>query len=297
MNDSDGEISQSLQTVLNRHGYSFQYSLMRKFVDLRESSKSMWLPIGAEFPVDLHNETTHIDFVQINAFGRVYMIVECKRSDPAKANWCFVKTPYTWEDSDDSHIQFDKISINAIDDPRPLISYSTVHKNSPNVPVTNLGIELRTGQKGDGTGNSSRSSINDAISQVLRGSSGFINHFQQNLGKHGKFKIDKSHLSAVFLPVIFTTAQLWITDSNIGTADLATGYLPKDAVAARKVDWLWFNHNRSKNLSVQDLRFSMPDSNYMSKHYYEFVRSVAIVGPDGVEDFLRRNMDSWLGYY
>ena len=69
---------------------------------------------------------------------------------------------------------------------------------------------------------SDRSAINVAVAQVLRGTSGLINHLLGNV-------LSASQLAGkklTFLPVVFTTADLWVTDVDLSAADLTTGDLP-----------------------------------------------------------------------
>jgi hypothetical protein len=99
--------------------------------------------------------------------------------------------------------------------------------------------------------------------------------------------------AALFLPVIFTTARLWIADGDLGEAELATGRLPDDWGSLRSVPWLWFNYNQSPALRHHLL--SGPSGFDLSEAVYaEYTRSVAIVGPEGIEAFLQADLDSWL---
>ncbi len=90
------------------------------------------------------------------------------------------------------------------------------------------GFALRTENPGDGKGPTT-SAIDDAIAQVFRGTSGLINHLfsRQPFTAEGK---------TTFLPVVFTTAELWVTDTDLSRADLSTGELPRDAVSLEQVN-------------------------------------------------------------
>jgi hypothetical protein len=87
--------------------------------------------------------------------------------------------------------------------------------------IYHLGLELKTNEKGDG-GWQSSSAINTAVTQVLRGSSGLIDHFHNKIRQidHASFKTNFANKAVTFVPAIFTTAQIWITDADIGSTDL-----------------------------------------------------------------------------
>ena len=45
-------IDEALRDVLNRHGYSFQYAVLRRAIELYEDRLSSWSPVVAELPVE-----------------------------------------------------------------------------------------------------------------------------------------------------------------------------------------------------------------------------------------------------
>src|SRR5689334_15013914 len=88
-------VSADLEKILNIHGFGFQYAVIKTAQDLYQQQKCGWLLEASEIPVGKQGEQTHIDFVfQIapknwDESRRAYLIGECKRVDPAKANWTF----------------------------------------------------------------------------------------------------------------------------------------------------------------------------------------------------------------
>lgn len=288
MSYSDEHISNLLKKTLDVHGFGFHYAVMKRANELREESLTNWHLKGTEFPVSNKNESTHIDFVLMNERLDTFLIAECKRADPAKANWCFVKAPYTWSDEAHSqYIQFDKLTLPANSrDKKYFIFRSAMARTTDK--IANLGFEISTGEKGDGLSALNKSSINAAVTQVTRSASGFFNYFVKSY----EHEINNSEIHYRFIPVIFTTAQLWLTDTDISMADISTGNLPADSIKAQKVDWLWFNYHRSENLSPDHILGSL--NKYISKEYYEFSRTTAIVSSNGIDNFLKSNLANWL---
>jgi hypothetical protein len=130
---------------------------------------------------------------------------------------------------------------------------------------------------GEGQGQAT-GAINAAVAQVLRGTSGFINHLYS-------YRSFTRRTSLRFIPVIFTTAELWVTDTDLSQAELTTGILAPEAVTAHRIDYLWFTHNRSPDLR-HGLTWGRTNDDLSMEMRREFARSMAIVSPSGIERFL-----------
>jgi len=279
-----GQISSILRKVLNTHGYGFQYAVMRRGEELYSSRRSRWVFDVAEFPV-VGDQTIHIDFLLKSQSGRTIVVAECKRADPAKALWCFARSPYNWRNSDVEEVSFEHleyklgVSINRL----PHFAVSTKK-------TYDLGFDLRTGEKGDGFGNNI-AAINSAVTQVLRGTSGLINHIH-----HGVMNSIGASGAFIFIPAIFTTAQIWITDADLGAADPATGDLDVAAIEAKQTDWIWFTHNRSPSLKP-NIDIVKPNNLFGDLSFdirQEFARSIAIISVNGIDNFLSADLENWL---
>jgi hypothetical protein len=147
--------------------------------------------------------------------------------------------------------------------------------------IYQLGFELRASSKGEGHGGRA---LNDATTQVLRGLNGLIDQVRPSVVPDDR--------EAIFLPVIFTTAALWVSDGDLGAANLKTGHLPNGWATVKKVPWLWYSYNQSPTLRHQYSSVSKI-FDFRRVLYAEYTRSVAIVGCEGIETFLQRNFD-WL---
>jgi hypothetical protein len=127
-----------------------------------------------------------------------------------------------------------------------------------------------------------RSAINDAAAQVLRGTNGLINHLWEK-----RRQIPHSRL---FVPVVFTTAEIWTSATDLRDSEIKSGRVTVEA--ATRQPWVWFTHNQSPDLrhkvdredETADLSLSLRD---------EFARSIAIVGVDGIDAFLGTYPDAW----
>lgn len=279
----ESEIATSLSKVLSRHGHGFHYAVLRRAEQLSAAGKSRWIFEGTEFPISVRGSTTHIDFIlrlRSNEIGsderRTYLVAECKRADPAKAIWCFLRAPYTWRNNYDYEMVFEEVRYGPPDYVNP-----ATHRLFRRPGSYHLGIELKTNAPGDGI--SSRPAVNDAATQVLRGVSGLIDH----LFNSPRMLFTQAGI-ARFLPVIFTTAELWTSEAKLNEADLQSGEVSINQVS--RVDWLWFTHNRSPELQHSIDRTDRPRE-IAEALRSEFAQTIAIVGPDGIDAFLSADLD------
>lgn len=275
-------ISEGLRKVLNAHGYNFQYAILRYAETLFSSGDLDWVFEAAEFPVITGGETTHIDFMLRSRSGSTYLVAECKRVDPARGNWCFARVPYTRRDSLGNKLIFDQFRCRPV---HLLTQEPLIH--TTNRSVYHLGLELKTEMKGNGTSQPGPA-INQAITQVMRGTSGLINY----LFKLGNPSYKEQKLIKI-ISAIFTTAQLWVTEADLGAAEITTGELPLEAVQAERADWIWCNYNRSPSLR-HDLEWGNIRDNLSKELEYEFTRSIAIISPKGIENFLKTRPEEFL---
>lgn len=281
-NDSiQQELATGIRKVIDAHGYSFQYAVIRRADELCASRASRWVFESSEFPIEVSGFGTHIDFVLRTPSRRVFLVAECKRADPARARWCFVTAPYTWRSRTPNELVFDEVQFTP---PDSLRAHCCTHYTSQD--WCHLGFELKTGRKGDGIGG--RSPISEATKQVLRGVNGLVNHF---FPINGRSFTEEGVVR--FLPVIFTTAELYVADGDLSVADVQTGKLPSDWGKVREVDWLWFTHNQSPSLQHQ-WHPSQGGFEVSKTVRTEHARTIAVVGPSGIERFLGVDMEELL---
>ncbi|MDB2620176.1 hypothetical protein N9X87_00055 [bacterium] len=87
-----------LQKALNNHGYAFHRAVLKFAAQLLTDKKSSWCGFVNEFPVECENwkfsNPTRIDLILEHATDPILLVGECKRVNPALANWTFLKTPF-----------------------------------------------------------------------------------------------------------------------------------------------------------------------------------------------------------
>lgn len=280
--DNSEQISAGLRKVLNKHGHGFHYAVVRRAEQLSREWKTRWLLDGTEIPVIAGEASTHVDFVLSTKSGMTYLVGECKRADPARARWCFARSPYRWRNESDEELAFDQIFFDSGRTRGARPSYAYQKQGS-----YQLAFELKTEQKGDGIGRNV-GEIEDAVAQVLRSTSGLINRLSEPV----KYP-EQGEIVRTFVPAIFTTAEIWTTEADLGAADLRTGDLSSEQVQAQKADWVWFTYNRSPRLSHL-MPYTKSGDDISQSLRREYARSIAIVGVNGLDDFLQTDLEEWL---
>lgn len=283
-NESDVErLKQSFNKVLNRHGYGFQYSILRKAWDI-SGQDSRWIFKAAEFPVEVQGAGTRIDFILARVpdyrfQGGFYLVAECKRANPALSNWCFARAPFVHEDRVYGHGGYDPLILEyaELGEQGSVLAYAK-QKSKLEHPY-HVAVEVRSDARGEPSGESGRA-IEDAATQVSRGLNGLIEFVR----KTSQFL--KREKDAYFLPVIFTTARIWTTDADLSSAQIETGNVDLADSRFTERPWVAYQYHLSPGLkhAASPAERSGSLTELMDS---EYVRTIAVVNASGVEEFLR----------
>lgn len=101
-------------------------------------------------------------------------------------------------------------------------------------PVMQVGFELKGNDRGDGV---KTKGLGDAVDQAFRGVGGLVEQLPSWL---------KQGTGAFVVPIVVTTASLFVTDQALDEADLQSGEL--SGVTLREVEWLWFDVHLNRSL-------------------------------------------------
>jgi hypothetical protein len=284
------KVQKGFEKALNSHGYGFQYAVLKAASELYHQNRSNWVFQVAEFPVEVQKSGTRVDFMLARTernlvFNRrpFVMLAECKRANPALSNWCFVRAPYT------SNHGFANCLIM---EETQLFHSSELLSSAKVIPMSNdlffhIGLEVRSGEKGDG-GGSRRNAIEDAATQILRGLNGFVDLLKVNPQLLGEKQ------GGNLLPVVFTTAQIWTSDVDLSTANLTKGNIDLAKAGFTTQPYVFYQYNSSPGLkhSASPGDRSGGLGEIMES---EFVRTIPIVNANGIEKFLTwsSNLQVW----
>jgi hypothetical protein len=280
------DLEKGLTNQLNRNGYSFQYAVLDKIKHCFDDDISPWHFIVSEFPVSLKGKSIHIDFVLVNRTEQFYMVAECKRADPAISNWCFVKTPnVSRKISGKERIVREVLKSNNSTGSKPTAEMQWIHRSDE---IFRLAFELKSNQTGDSS--QGKGQINDAVTQVLRGTNGLFNFFLSKMdtgiggGPPWEKPYDRWEYIA-FLPVIFTTAKLWVSDIDLSTTDIENGNieLPPNSLVEKK--WIFYHYSQTPDIS-HELSGATRNIDLADVLYSDYTRTIPIVNSSGIQSFL-----------
>ena len=280
------ELRSVFQTVLNRHGHPFQYAVVRRAQELRESRRSPWIFEVSEFPVEVQGRHARIDFVLRHQgephFGHLrFMVAECKRANPSLVDWVFVRAPYVRRNRTSRDILVERVWRSADD------LLAGLGRLDGSDHIYDIGFEVKGGATGDPAG-AGRGAIEDAATQLMRGVNGLV----ECLGERPQDIPENRHV--VFVPVIFTIARVWTTEADLATTDPVSGAVDLGSSGVTRVPWLWLQSPVSPGLRHTVAR-DQPDKEPLYKPDLgeiletEYARAVAVVWSGGVDDFLASN--------
>jgi|SRR5579862_5280805 len=280
------DVEAALRRVLDRHGFGFQYAVLKKIASLPADGPHVphtWRIEDVESPVRHRGRTTHIDFVLRLVHGkRLLLVAECKRVNPGFAKWCFVRTP-TRDGFRDSVVVAEWLRIDARRDmgnpQRTGVVGVPIWSNSER--IYNLPFVLDSDRKAESGGNP-REAIDHALAQAWRGLGGLFALYKEHpeLLEMGELADTRA------LPVIFTTAELWTSDVDLAASDLENGKTPHGQ--ATKVQWLWLKERISLDLKAELSSDTPLDRGLAGYAKGEYARCCAIVTSSGIEEFLRQ---------
>ena len=139
------------------------------------------------------------------------------------------------------------------------------------------------GAKGD-VSQSGRGSIEEAATQVLRGVNGLAELFL----RHPELLGDKQYVAII--PAVVTTAELFTSPVDLLAGDLWTGEVKDDSPGLEKRTWTNLQYHQSPGLRyIGEEPRSYPAELWRILDS-EYVRTVPIVSPEGIGEFL-----SWSG--
>ena len=243
-----------------------------KLTTITKRNRSSWSFEAAEFPVEVQGRGTRIDFLLSCRHSPMLMVAECKRVNPAMANWCFAEAPYVQQ-----HRAHKKAFVERIELKNAIIHTSTKRSFIPEHSY-HVALEVKSDRKGDSSGGKPEA-IEDAATQVCKGVNGLVECLAANS------QLVPSQQYVHLLPVIFTTADLWASEVELDSADIKDGKVNlSDAKFARK-DWLFYQYNLSPGLkhSFSSEEKQKTLGNFMEA---EYIRTIAVVNSKSTAEFL-----------
>jgi hypothetical protein len=264
--------------ALNQNGYSFQHAVI-KLIHTMPPNKSGWELVAPEYSAQVKGFDTRIDLVCNRLVGRIgsntmVLLGECKRANPAFSNWLFAKTPLLDRLGSRPQLQIEGYKLNK----ETQAGESILFSNPSSKDIYHIAVECKTDKNGD-MGGQTKGVIEAAATQIMKGLNGLVELYHQ---KPGLLCNDATNL---FLPVIFTTANLFTTDIDISSANIETGDIEAKYLKPVEKNWLIYQYNLSPGIK-HSIQANKPANTLEEILTQEYVRSIPIVNSKGIPDFL-----------
>lgn len=215
------ELSDLLFNAINEQGYLFQEAC--KYALKSFEDRTGWEVKAYEYPVSLDGQDTRIDIVlhfKTCSSPEIYALVECKRADPSYVHWLFGAPGLPFGNALCSALGIE-------------CSKSSVYKTNVYdriVERLNLGIythgveswlEIKTNIS---KRTSTPQNIENSFIQVLKGVGGFAN---EQISQRSKAN---ALCKTFFIPVVITTAKLYVAYYELKDINLYNGKIDKDHI-------------------------------------------------------------------
>lgn len=289
------DLSEMLFNGLNQQGFLFQEKCAD---DINNTSNSTrWRLHTTEHPVSLKDHDTRIDIIirEIEISGELlkFGVIECKKVNPDYNCWLFGKPLY--EIPGPAKAQIIKLSFTNMNNLKvakvrhPFIINSYVIDNW--WIQVNIDPNKKNNQK-----YSDPEPIEDALIQVCFGVGGLVEERIRQITKIFNDQAnDFYNLSeAYFIPIIVTTAELYVSKYNLSDVDISTGTIEKSKLnfeglsnTTRPVNWVMVEFG-APNRTIPDLIFNNVEGiDPVDMEPYNRT-SVFIVNSRYLEEFLRQ---------
>ncbi len=260
-NNPDENLEQILFDGLIEHGFIFQEKCAE--VLQHNAHRTEWRVHTTEYPVSIKDRDSRVDIILRDESGgshQIYAVVECKRVDPTRGYWLFGNPLGTY--SQPLLIRLRAEQTQPVDILMPCAHYDQLKLPFDDVAtylIDNWWLEI--GKRGNKR-YASPNPIEDAFIQACIGVSGVAQELElqleKELGKESEEEPQK--FSMLFIPVVITTAPLYVATYDLKDVDLASGRINRDKIdfgprgqKPEKVEWLLVDYGASRSISPERL--------------------------------------------
>jgi hypothetical protein len=281
----DTDLSELLLNSLNEQGYLFQEAC--EYVLKNSEKQTGWEVKAYEYPVSLAGQDTKVDIIlrsKTQNSPELYALLECKRADPSYIYWLFGAPGLPFENAFCSTLGLELREIRA--DQHPHIN--RLHTRLKFTLMTYGVRNWMEAKKSSNRRTSTPQNIENAFGQVLKGVEGFA---QEQLNQR-----TKSHVlfKTYFIPVVITTASLYVAYYELTDIDLYTGKISRDKVlfgakgkSAEEDKWVLLNYGVGENIAPNPI-----PENYHSVDPTELqkckIRSIFVVNSRYLTEFFSK---------
>lgn len=300
-NISGAELFDFLCNALNEQGYLLQEACVKAIED---NKKYMgWKFQTQEYPVSLRDRDTRVDIVlhwegsQRSDSPDLYALLECKRAHPSYVCWLFGSPNLAPDRGSCLALGFRKqfrsgtLSSELV----PFIDKIEFSISTYRVTSWYEVSQTKAAKRERKDKISTPQNIEDAFSQVLRGVGGFAQ-------EQRKLRMDaKDESSAFFIPVVVTTAPIYVAGYRPEDIYLGSGTLAKNKVSLGEPPqqpdeekYVLADYGAGESVSPEDIPYPARtiDPGKLLKEFKR--RCIFIVNSKNVVEFLKKLTPPWL---
>ncbi|MCL5005945.1 MAG: hypothetical protein M1404_05375 [Acidobacteria bacterium] len=273
-----GNIHQTAIKALEEHGFLFQ----KRCVNEVRSLSGRYRVESEEYPVSIGPEDTVIDFVlRMLDTGRTYVVFECKRAHPEYVFWVFSASSST--PAPRPEFLMTMVAHLAHAPRKPVVqTHECQIVGSDPAHFVDMGLEVSHVKPTKGKSGRTEN-IYAACTQVLTGVGGLANEQKKRMDPNAP-------QTYFYIPVVITSAELFVTRYNPNDVDLKTGDVPLEKADTQPVDWVIYDFPVPEPLQVTPREDSMstligPDDRY--RRLFK-LKSIAIVRATSIVQFLKQ---------
>ena len=276
------DVLTGLQEAIHHGGHGFKYSLLKLNEGLARQERSAWRFIASQFPVESRDRVIHVDLILQRWRPRIYMLAHCKVADPSYQNWCFASAPRITAHYDDKLF----LDCTHVDENEQVQHY--VRNSYTDRKFVHIASEVQSDSSGAGAERRRSHVFRQAVAQVNYRVSGINKILASNMNffpREEEFSRRGRPRSICLLPVIFTTADIWVTEADLSSAAIESGRIDLASSGLTKSSWVLY-----QEYTVREEKLSTPADEQprgleelMEKQY---VRTIPVVSPSGVAEFL-----------
>lgn len=278
-----GEFSELLLNALNEQGYLFREAC-EQALNNKEGTTG-WAVRASEYPVSLWGQETKADIVlrsKVTSSPELYALVECKRADPSYIYWVF-GAPH-FGDALCTTLGLECRETRSDQPYKVNRLLEQLHFKF----VTDSAINWQEAKRGAGRRASTTQNIENAFIQVLKGIGGLA---QEQLDQRRKSRV---LFKTFFIPVVVTTASLYVAYYETKDIDLATGKISKTKVLfgpkgqpAEEEPWVLVDYGVGENVAPEPIPkdYHGVDPAELQKHK---IRSIFVVNSKSLVTFFSK---------
>ena len=180
----------------------------------------------------------------------IHLLIECKKANPEFVDWVFF--PKILTDYYDSNVNYLRLFAMSANDGNSSIKYDVMARHNDTYILADDARETRGSYENvlkNIKTKTSNASVTEAAYQVVLAAHAYANETSLKLNHANSSLSPLSH--HFFLPIIVTTANLYLCKFNPNDTSLQTGEIPFQKVTFERVDRLFYEYAIPPHLQIK----------------------------------------------